>query len=450
MKKIFLVLVCLSGWFFAKAQPVVLTFEEAIQIALKNGVLLNQQRNNLELNQMQKIGGVAGLGPTLYINGTAQRVNGNTFNQNEGKVVNGVFDQISASVNANWTIFNGFSQLNRMRQANSSLEAQSYYVNRTSQDIINTVSSQYLQVLLDQELVLIANENLEAMKKQLNQVQEMVRVGSRSPVDEYNQDSQTKAAEIRAVQARITLTNDRALLIQTLLLDPAGEYEVAKPDWNVNEVVGTSFELETLYQESLMHRGDYLRAAKNEEAARFGMNAMKGNMMPSLNLFGVLYSAYNNQHGDPNTRPFSDQFRTDNLRKGYGVQLSIPIFGGNTSFQNRISYVQQKVNYENSKVTTENTRVQVKTDVLRAYQNFQLYKEGYVLTEGQLTAAEMAFKLETERYNLGITNLIDFTQANRTFVQAQTDKAQAEYRLLFQKILLNYAVGTLKPENLTD
>jgi outer membrane protein len=33
------------------------------------------------------------------------------------------------------------------------------------------------------------------------------------------------------------------------------------------------------------------------------------------------------------------------------------------------------------------------------------------------------------------------------FVQAQTDKAQAEYRFLFQKVLLDYAVGTLKVED---
>jgi hypothetical protein len=33
------------------------------------------------------------------------------------------------------------------------------------------------------------------------------------------------------------------------------------------------------------------------------------------------------------------------------------------------------------------------------------------------------------------------------FVKAQTDKAQAEYRLMFQKVLVDYAVGTLKPED---
>ena len=118
--------------------------------------------------------------------------------------------------------------------------------------------------------------------------------------------------------------------------------------------------------------------------------------------------------------------------------------------QNRTNLVRQKVAYENAQLTRQGLEVQVKTEVLRSYRNFELFKQGFVLTQGQLTAAQKAFDLETERYNLGVTNLIDYTQANRIFVQSQTDKAQAEYRLLFQKILLEYAIGTLKPEDLSN
>ncbi len=60
-----------------------LTFEDAVKIALQNGMLLNQQKNNLELNQIQKTSNILGLGPTLF-NAYAQpliRIDGNTFNQ---------------------------------------------------------------------------------------------------------------------------------------------------------------------------------------------------------------------------------------------------------------------------------------------------------------------------------------------------------------------------------
>lgn len=424
-----------------------LTFEDAVKIALQNGVLLNQQRNNLELNQIQKTSNILGLGPTLSAQSTAARVDGNTFNQNAGMVVNGVFDQVNASVNANWNIFNGFGQVNRVKQYNNLLDAQAFYINRTAQDLINTIAGQYLTVLVDAELLRIAKENWEALKKQLEQVKEQVSLGAKSPVDEYNQDSQTKAAEITMLQAQITLINDKALLTQTLLLDPSEDLELIKPTWDANTIAADNIEFKPLFESALKSRGDYLRAVKNEDAARFGMNAMRATMMPTLTLFGTLYSAYNHAHGDNSVRPFDVQFKTDNLRKTYGIQLFIPIFGGNQNLQNRTNFVQQRVLYLNSQWTRKNVEVQVKTDVLRAYENMQLYAKTFSVTIDQLKAADLAFQLETERYNLGVSSFVDFANANRVFVKAQTDKAQAEYRLMFQKVLVDYAVGTLKPED---
>ena len=297
-------------------------------------------------------------------------------------------------------------------------------------------------------LYLIAKENFESLAKQLDQVKEQVKLGARSPVDEYNQDSQTKAAEIKALQAEINLINDKALLTQTLLLDPTDEFDMIKPSWDVNAIGSSEAELQSLFETSLQNRGDYLRAVKTEQASKYAMRASKANLYPSIGAFGSIGSFYNHLHGDVNTVEFDKQFRTDNLRKTYGLQLSIPVFGGNANFQNRTTYVQQKVTYLNNQIAKKNVEVQVKTDVMRAYQNFKLYKKTYAVTIAQLDAAAVAFQLETERYNLGVTNFVDFVNANRAFVQAQTDKASAEYRLVFQKILLDYAVGTLKPEDI--
>jgi outer membrane protein len=60
----------------------------------------------------------------------------------------------------------------------------------------------------------------------------------------------------------------------------------------------------------------------------------------------------------------------------------------------------------------------------------------------------MAFRLEKERFDLGITSFVDMANANRTYVQAQSNMAQAKYRFLFQKVALDYALGTLKFEDI--
>jgi outer membrane protein len=458
----------------------ILTFEEAVKIAMKNSVLINQQKNNLELTQMQKLSSIASIGPSIQANGQVFQVNGNSFNSQTGQLINGVRDAVTGSVSANMNIFSGFSRINSIRQFNNQVDAQAYFVNRTTQDVISTVSTQYLQVMLDIELVRIAKENFDALDKQLQKVKEEVNLGARSQVEEYNQDALTKAAELRMVQAEINLNNDKTILTQTLLIDPFEQYDVERPNWDMNIIGYDTLKVEALTDIAKQYRGDYLWAVKNEASLKYGRAAARGAMLPSLYAFGSYGSAYNFQHDVPDSiryqttvvvadaaapsgyalqnqlspglvgnpekpRPFSEQFRKNNVYKQYGLQLTIPIFNG---LQSRASYVQQKTLYENSRLTTKNAEFQVKNDVLRAVRNMEGSKKAYAVSVEQLKAADLAFQLETERYDLGVTNFVDFTNANRTLMQAQTDKAQAEYRLVFQRILLEYALGTLKLEDI--
>jgi outer membrane protein len=475
MKKVvFLVFIFVSKSWVSAQQSQVITFEEAIKIALQNNVNLNQQKNLLEFNQNQKTSAMASLGPSVNLNGQATEFNGNSFNQQQGRVINGVRDNVSGSINANLTLFNGFSNIANYRAANAQLEAQSYFVKRTSQDVINTVASQYLQVLLDLELYRIAKENYEAQKKQLEQVTVQVELGARPPVDAYNQEAQTNSAELRMLQAEININNDKAILTTTLLLDPFQNIDVVKPSWSLTEIMNDARDHEALYELAKINRGDLQRAINQEKAAQYGMVATRGGMMPTLNAFFSYGSSYNFQHNVPDSatfgttgyvlngtqidkvttyqtvanpdapRPFGEQFGTNNVYKSYGLQMTIPLFNG---LQNRTRYYQQKVVYQNASLNRSNVEIQAKTDVLRTYRNFQVQKKTFTVSQSQLKAADQAFQLERERYNLGVTNFVDYTRASAAFVQAQTDLAQTEFRLLFQKVLLEYATGTLKAED---
>lgn len=462
MKRVAAIIIVTTGLVSqAVAQQKVLTFEEAVRIAMKNSVTLNQQRNLLEVNQMQKTASYVAMGPNLSLNSTAVRIDGNSFNPQTGTVVNGIRDNVTGTLNGNINLFSGFRAVNSVRQNTRLLDAQAYNVNRVTQDVINTVATQYLTVMLDKELLRIAKENYEALNQQYQQVKEQAALGARSPVDEYNQDAQTKAAELRAVQAEIQLNNDRTLLVQTLLIDPFEEFDVELPNWDINQIGSETLNPQELADKAKIHRGDYLRAVRQEEAQRFGLAGARGQYMPTLYAFGSYGSAYNFQHNVPDSiddgsgnmipnpgkpRPFEEQFRQNNVYKQYGLQLSIPILNG---FQARSNATQQKKLYENAQLTRKNVEYQIQNDVVRTVRNYEGAKKQYGITIDQLKAAEVAFQLETERYNLGVTNFVDFVNANRAFVQAQADKARAEYNLVFQKLLLEYAVGTLKPEDLT-
>lgn len=438
----------------ASGDTAVLTFLDAVKIVLRNGLLLNQQRNQLELNQVYKNSSIASLLPSVSISGGATRSDGNSFNQNQGRVVNGVQDNLRGSIDANMTLFNGFYNLNTIRQYTTALDAQSYFVNRTAQDAINTVGTQYLQVLLDLELVRIAKDNLDVQENQLRQVKAFVEAGARSQVDEYNQDALTRAAELRYVQAKVTLNNDQAMLTQTLLIDPFDEFKVQKPSWNLDAITMDKMDMTTLLNTAMQYRSDYQRAVKLEASQKFAARAARSGYLPSLTAFAGYGSSYNFQRNLPDSvlqqdpsinRPFNQQVREDNVYKNYGLRLTIPVFNG---LQNRANYVQQRVLSDNAILNKQNVEFQLRNDVRRTAVNFEGIRQAYQISLTRLRAAELAFQFETERYNLGITSIVEYTTANNAYIQALTDKAQAEYRLLFQKIQLEYTLGTLKVEDL--
>jgi len=462
MKRVVVVLLLAYCFHDSEAQKRVLMFEEAIQIALRNNILLNQQRNNLDFNQAQKQAAWASIAPNINATGNASRRQGNSFSPQEGRAVNGTFDNASASINANLNVFNGLSTFNTIRQTTAALDAQAYMVKRTTQDVMNTVSNQYLRVLLDIELVKIARENHAAQSKLLEQIKEQHRLGARSPVDEFNQDALTKGAELRAVLAEIQLQNNKALLAQTLLMDALEEFDVSKPAWEATVVGSENPNIDTLVVVAKQQRADYLRALRNADAARHGTAVSLSNMLPNVVLYGGYGSGYSYEHdvqptiNDPNNpgqtipnprypRPFSDQFGSDNVYKQFGVQLQVPIFNG---LRSRAFTVQQKVLQKNNELVLQNMELQIRNDVLRAVKTFEGSRTAYMISLDQVKAAENAFGLESERFNLGVTNFVDYTNANRVLIQAQTDSAQAEYNLVFQRILLAYAIGTLVPEDI--
>ncbi len=428
--------------------PTKLTFKEAVEIGLQSSVTLNQQKNNLYQSQAQKTFRIAQVGPQVSVDGNVGINKGNSFIRNTGEVVNATVDFASASLNVQLPVFNGLSATNTARMSASQLDAQLQQVKRSEQDVINSVSTQFLQVLLDQQLVKIAKENLELQKKQLDQVTAQVELGSRPPVDLYNQQAQVSNAELSVVQAEFTLIDDKTTLFQTLLIDPTIKTSVEEPSWDVNTIAADTQDVEQLLSVAATNRSDLKQAMFIEKSSKFSMQASKGNYLPSINAQYSYGSAYNQVRGtvrDSTYRDFNNQFYRDNVSQSIGVGISIPIF---TGFQNRSSYVQSKVQYDNNQILTKNRQVLVKGDVIRAYENFQSIKKGYSASLAGLEASEMAFNLERERFDLGITSFVDFANANRIYVQAQTNMAQAKYRFLFQKILLDYSLGTLRFEDI--
>lgn len=424
--------------------PEKLTFREAVKIGLQNNVTLNQDKNQLEYTQINKTSSLLQLGPTVSASADAYRNDGNSFNQQAGEVVNGKIDYVGGSIGASIPVFSGLQQLNYYRQARSQNEAQLHQVNRSSQDVIRDVANQYMKCLLDQQLVSIDEENVAAQQVQYNQIREQVELGSKAEADLYNQEYQLKNAELLLVRSRNTLKNDKATLAQTIQIDPSIPFELEAVDWDVNATMMDTLSLDQMYETAMQRRSDLKQAEEREKAAHYEYSATKGRYFPSLYAGARFSSQYNYIYGQDN-RGFKDQFTTDNRQFGYGFSLSIPIYSG-LSYRSRAAFA--RTGYENAKLVNENTQVIVKTDVIRAYQNFRDAITNYQASMAQQRAAELSYRTEKERYDLGISDIVQLALVNQTYVRAKADLQSALYMLMFQRLLIKHALGTLQFEDI--
>jgi outer membrane protein len=133
------------------------------------------------------------------------------------------------------------------------------------------------------------------------------------------------------------------------------------------------------------------------------------------------------------------------VNKQVGIQINIPIF---TGWNNRTPVVRSRVAYENAELDVLFRELQIKSEVYNIYRSFQDFLNAYQASLAQREAAELAVQVQRESYELGIASQVELNQAMQLFVQAETTLASNKYRLIFQRILIDYATGTLSLESM--
>jgi outer membrane protein len=440
-RSLFLLFGCVVG-LAASAQdtPVAkLSFEEAVKIGLENNVILNTQKNQLMGSQANKLNAIANFGPSVNVQGGWQRQSGQQQSAATGDLENITSDYFSANLNGNLNIFNGLRAVHFMGQANNAVMAQGYLIKRGTQDVVALVGTQYLQVLVDQELLKVAEENLKFQESMLEQMQGFYDVGQKAITDVYNQDALTKAAQVAVVRARSTMQNDKSILTQTLQLDPAIDFEVTYPPFD-NEVLRYQHSsLDSLISVAVANRPDIQQNKYLVESTKYGMKASAAAFMPSITgyfSYGSFYTTFRDES-------FSQQFKTNNPSTTYGANFTIPIF---TKFLPRAQYISSKILYRNAMLTKQNVDKTVRVDVQRARNNLINAIEAYNSSLSQFQAGEQALAAQKEAYELGVSAQVALALATQTYVMGAASKVQAEVTLLFQKLQMEYALGILQSD----
>ncbi|HEX6893469.1 MAG TPA: TolC family protein, partial [Chryseolinea sp.] len=227
--------------------------------------------------------------------------------------------------------------------------------------------------------------------------------------------------------------------------DPSS-FEVVEVNWDINKAFADTTTLENMHAIALERRSDLKQATYAEKAFHHSFSASKGRYYPNIFAGANYGSRYNYVQGEEN-RSFGDQFYNDNTRLSYGFTVSVPIWN---AWQYKSQAALARVAYKNASIRRQNTEVVVKSDVQRAYQNFTDAKTAFTSAQAGVKAAELSYQTEKERYDLGVSNIVQLATVNAAYVRAQGDFATATFTLMFQRVLMAYAEGTLKFEDIPE
>src|SRR5215211_1573837 len=232
------------------------TFDDAIRIALRQNTTLQQAANSADLNSATVRQQRLSFLPDLRLSTNTGQNYGRTFSEEEGRIIDQTTQSVNAGVSSSVTLFNGLTNVASLRSAQLSEDAGERNVKRAEQTVAFTVASNFLALVQQQEQLRVQRENLAAQEAQEKQIKAFVDAGSRPISDLYQQQAAVAAARTQLVSADRALELAKVDVIQTLQLDPRGNYAFVPPVLDTTSSNKITFNLDSLLTRAVSHRTD--------------------------------------------------------------------------------------------------------------------------------------------------------------------------------------------------
>ena len=470
MKKIILSAFFLSFGILLNAQDNEWTLQECIEYALEHNISIKQSQLETELAEVDKLDAIGNFIPN--INGSASNSwnTGLTTNVTTGVLQTQTTRNFSAGITASLTLFDGLRNLKQLQRAKMSQLASQYSLELMKDDIALFVANSYLQVLFNKENLKLIRAQHEVTLEQLERTRELVDAGSLPSGDLLELKATAANEEQRIIVAQNAVKISLIALAQTLLIEDYENFDIVERDYDVigSEILNTP--IEQIIDRAEVERYEVKVAEQNLDIAEKDVEIARGAYYPTLGAF-FNYNTRESGAGRlraagldpdepyrqigfvqeteeivvaPNTvteigspLPFFEQLQM-NDGVSYGIQLNIPVLNG---FAVRSSVKRNEIAVEMAEYRLEQTKLDLEADVYQAYVDAEGALKAYEAALVAQEAQELAYEYAVERYNVGLTNAFDFSQATFNLANAQSEVIRAKFDYIFKLKVLELYFG---------
>ena len=293
----------------------------------------------------------------------------------------------------------------------------------TRQQVVVDARTAYFGYLAAQRAQKVQEETVRQNQNLLKQAQGFYKVGLKAKIDVTKAEANLYQADANLIQAKNNVALAQVTLMNALGIKTWPYKEVE----DVLEVTPQPRPLEDLTATALQRRPELLKNRYQQEYNQAGITVARAGYFPTF----TSMAAYGWQAIDA---PFTTM--PSNWYVGAG--FTFPLFEGMAT---KYSVSQNKAQLRSTLENFEVLRQNATKEVSQAYLNVKTGWELIRATKKALEAARENLRLAWGRYQAGIGTIIEFTDAQVQFSQADLNFVQALYNYRVYEAQLDKAIG---------
>jgi outer membrane protein len=414
----------LAGSAFAQP-PQTLTLNQAEQLAIRNHPQIQAALSTAAAAEAQVTQERSAYYPDAY--GSVTAVDAENNSRIAAGALNNpiIYERYSNGFMVNQLITDFGRTHNLVKSSNYGARASQEDVVTTREDVLLGVDRAYFGVLKAQAVLKVAQQTVKERQLVSDQVTTLMQNKIKSGLDVSFANVDLAQAQLLLVQAQNRVDASYAQLSEALGLPNAETFDLT--DVPVPPAPPTNFSV--LLQQAMQDRPELISQRLSDDSAHSYAIAERDLWFPKISAAGAA-----------GLTPVG----ANQLAPRYaaaGVNVNIPIFNGHL-----FGALRTEAN-ERARAQDQYLRGlqdQIARDVRTAWLDANTSFQNLSLTDKLLNEANEALQLAQSRYKLGLSSIVELSQAQLNQTQAQIDQASARYDYQTQMSMLNFELGNLR------
>ncbi|GBL36167.1 hypothetical protein EMGBS15_17620 [Filimonas sp.] len=412
--------------------PGLLTYQQAVELALKNNYDIQIARNNSTIATIQNNYGNAGLLPKLDLNANGSMANNNTHQEfSNGLSVNKnnvASNNLNAGAYLTWTVFDGMKMFATKERLNLLQQEGELGFKIQLESTIAAITLLYFQIVRQEQLIKGINTTMDVTDERMKMAERRIALGSGSNVELLQAKLDMNAQKSNLIQQKNILNETKKQLLVLTKSDLSDNFSA-----DSNFVFDALPSMEGIRQKIDEENRSLLFSKKNTLVAAQYIRELRSQTLPKVSInSNYLFARSENAAG----------FALLNQNLGFNAGLSVSwnLFNGSI-IKNQIRVAD--IQFKNSTLESDRLQNSLYANAYIAYMRWQGDKEIADLEEENINLAKQSLTITTERMKLGLGTYLEIKESQSSYEAAITRLVTARYNLKESETTLKKLTGEL-------